>query len=78
MRQIAEIDQDIDELKKELRALERIRPLSPASWQKAWDKNSGLYVRFSALFLERGLAQKERDEAAHKAWMRQRRSTRAA
>lgn len=76
MRQIAEIDRDINATTRQLRHLERVNVMSAESWQNAWDKHPDLENRFRALYLERGLAQRERDEKAHKMVMREQRARR--
>jgi hypothetical protein len=66
MRTVTQIDKDITANHRHLRRLERIKPMSAASWQAAWDKHPDLWERERALYLERGLAQKARDETAAK------------
>lgn len=76
MRTIAQIDKDIRANHKQMRRLEKIDLYSAASWQDAWDKHPDLRAREDALYLERGIAQQARDEAAHKLAMQQARKAR--
>lgn len=77
MTEISRIDREIDLVRKELRGREKVRPMSAASWQAAWDKHPDLRLREVELFGRRGVAQKERDEKAHKDWVRERRIARS-
>lgn len=70
MRTIAEIDKSIDAVTDLLMCLETIDPLSFESWDEAWTNHPDLDVERDALFLERGIAQQARDEAAEKAYRR--------
>jgi hypothetical protein len=78
--QIAAIDQQIDAVHAELRRLEKIRPMSAASWQRAYDKHPKLHERERALYLQRGQLQQARDaeewKAAKKAAQAERRRQR--
>lgn len=74
---ISKIDQAIDAVTRELRRRERIRPMSAASWQAAWDRQSALHDEYSALFYRRGFWQLIRDKHADALWQEQRRSERA-
>lgn len=61
MTAISAIDKQIDAVRGELRRREKIRPLSVAGWQRAWDRHPDLREAERDLFLQRGLAQFERD-----------------
>jgi len=74
---ISKIDQAIDAVRRELGRRERVRPLSAASWQAAWDKHPALHDEYSALFYRRGFWQLVRDRQMDALWQEQRRSERA-
>lgn len=74
MRTIPQIDRDITAIQRQIKRLERPAP-TPKSWQAAWDKHPDLHAQETALFRERGLAQRERDEreaaqASRRAWQK--------
>lgn len=76
---IDQIDRQINIVRWELHIrVPLIDTLSAASWQAAWDRHPDLSAREDALFRQRGIAQRERDEAEHRAWQRQQRQERAA
>ena len=68
-REISRIDKDINAVRKQLRRLEKINPMSAASWQDAWDKHPELHAQEKMLYGERYEAQMVRDAAAYKAAM---------
>lgn len=59
--QIAEIDRQIDANHVQLRKLEKIKPMSAASWQRAWDRHPDLQEQERELYVQRGQLQQERD-----------------
>lgn len=59
--QIAALDQQIDAIHDELRRLEKIRPMSAASWQRAWDRHPDMQEKERALYVQRGQLQLARD-----------------
>ena len=74
-RAIAKIDQDITANQRELcRRAGRFDRLDAAAWQAAWDHFPELSERQHRLYEERGQAQQERDEAAYRLAMGERRS----
>ena len=78
MRTIGQIDQDIDAVRRGLMARLHCHPeCSAQAWQNAWDRCPDLRSQENALFLERGIAQKERDLAAEKQHRKQQRAQRA-
>lgn len=77
-QRIEQIDRQIDVVRWELHLrVPLINTLSAASWQSAWDRCPHLRARTDELYRQRGIAQQERDEADHKAWLSQQRSERA-
>jgi hypothetical protein len=74
-RTIQAIDKDITANRRELRRLHPIAdPYSAACWQAARDAYPDLDARDHALYLERGLAQQERDEMEWQALLKANRS----
>lgn len=59
--QIAAVDRQIDAVHGQLRTLEKIKPMSAASWQSAWDKHPDLREQERQLYVQRGQLQQERD-----------------
>lgn len=77
-QRIEQIDKRINIVRWELHLrVPLIDTLSAASWQAAWGAHPYLRAREDELFRQRGVAQQERDEANHKAWLSQQRSERA-
>lgn len=76
MRTIQQIDRNIDGITALLERLETIDPMSAEFWQDAWDNHPDLSVQNDALYLERGIAQQARDEAAEVVYRRDRRAAR--
>lgn len=66
LRSIPAIDRDITGIRRELvRRVGRFNQYSAAEWQAAWDQCPDLRQRETSLYLERGLAQQERDKREH-------------
>ena len=79
-KQIAEIDQQIDEVLRNLQWLERENPIDEmdaGSWHAAWDKHPSLHAHFSSLGRQRGIAQLERDKLDEREYRAAKRRLRA-
>jgi hypothetical protein len=74
---IAQIDQQIDANRAQLVLHQGFDELCAGCWQSAWDRHPELATREQELFRQRGVAQQEADLAAHKEWLRDKRSERA-
>lgn len=59
--QIAAVDRQIDANHAQLLTLEKIKPMSAASWQRAWDLHPDLQAQERELYVQRGHLQQERD-----------------
>ena len=65
-QRIRQIDQQIDANHRVICSRRSLRPITAADWQAAWDTNPDLREREDELYRQRGLAQRERDEADYK------------
>lgn len=79
MRTIEQIDRDIDANRRALMGRLHCDPgMSALCWHNAWDRCPDLHQKETALYRERGLAQRARDEADHKKWIAEKRAAKRA
>lgn len=73
---IVRIDRDIDAIRRQMKKLEDIDPMSAESWQAAWDRRPSLRARRDELFRRRGHMQVVRDRAMNESALQKIRAAR--